>query len=104
MILNKARTCSNACREVADLSRCLSQLNKMESAVVVSVREGHPLSERMVELGFIAGETVSVLHEAPMSRDPIVVECGGMKLALRREEASLVEVTEALGLEGRAKR
>ncbi|MEY2987300.1 MAG: hypothetical protein RJB13_821 [Pseudomonadota bacterium] len=86
--------------EASVLPKYMSQLNKFESAVIVAVREGHPLSERMVELGFIGGETVSVLHEAPLSRDPIVVECGGVRLALRREEASLVEVAEAHVMKG----
>ena len=102
MILISVRTNSTVYGEGAILPKYLNQLNKMETAVIIAVREGHPLSDRIVELGFIAGETVSVLHEAPLSRDPIVVECAGMKLALRREEASLVEVTEALGCEGRA--
>lgn len=81
------------------MSRLLSELRENEAAVVLAVREGHPLSERLVELGFIAGERVSVLHEAPLSRDPIVIECGGMRLALRRVEAALVEIATDDGVE-----
>lgn len=84
------------------MRKYLSELRKMEFAVVVGVREGYPLSERMIELGFVAGETVLVLHEAPLSRDPIVVECSGIKLALRRDEADLVEIRDADVREGAA--
>lgn len=79
----------------------LSELSRGNVATIVSVREGHPLSERLAELGFIAGEVVRVVHEAPISRDPIVVDCGGMLLALRRTEAALVEIESNTHLQDR---
>lgn len=78
----------------------LSELSRGNVATIVSVREGHPLSERLAELGFIAGEIVRVVHEAPVSRDPIVVDCGGMLLALRRTEAALVAIEIDTHLQG----
>lgn len=61
-------------------------------ATVLDVSTGHPLSERLVELGFVAGEAIEIVHEAPLSRDPIVVVCAGTRIALRRDEADLILV------------
>jgi ferrous iron transport protein A len=50
------------------------------------------LTSRLLELGFLEGARVEVLHEAPYSRDPIAIRVRGGVIALRRNEANLVEV------------
>lgn len=75
------------------MTRTLRDVQKNCVVGIVDVVSGHPLSERLVELGFMAGEKIQVIHEAPFSRDPIVVECGGTRIALRRAEAELVLVS-----------
>ncbi|MEY4065432.1 MAG: hypothetical protein RIR26_1640 [Pseudomonadota bacterium] len=74
--------------------KLLKDLKKNSAATILDVRSGHPLSERLLEMGLVAGERVEILHEAPLSRDPIVVFCCGTRLALRRNEAELVTVDE----------
>ncbi len=51
------------------------------------------LERRLMELGFIAGESVDVLAEARPGRDPFVVRVGGTTLALRRREVDSVWVS-----------
>ncbi|NBX16328.1 MAG: ferrous iron transport protein A [Proteobacteria bacterium] len=62
---------------------------------IFDVVEGHPLSNRLVELGLCSGEWVTVVHEAPLSRDPIVLDVSGTRIALRRTEAALIIVDES---------
>lgn len=42
---------------------------------------------RLLEFGFVEGAHVEVLHEGPISGDPIAVRVDGMRIALRRSEA-----------------
>ena len=64
----------------------------------VDVRAGaHGLSAaelecRLLELGFVEGAEVEVLHEGPMGRDPIAVRVNDTTIALRRREAMAVLV------------
>lgn len=48
--------------------------------------------QRLTELGFMVGETVSVLRRGPGGREPIAVQVGDTVFALRRHEASCIQV------------
>lgn len=50
------------------------------------------LLQRLAELGFMAGETVSVLRRGPGGREPIAVQVGDTVFALRRYEAGCIRV------------
>ena len=45
------------------------------------------LESRLIELGFIEGAYVEVLHEGPFGHDPIAVRINNATIALRRREA-----------------
>lgn len=51
------------------------------------------LESRLLELGFVEGAEIEVLHEGPMGRDPIAVRLNDTTIALRRREAMAVFVT-----------
>jgi ferrous iron transport protein A len=51
------------------------------------------LERRLLELGFVEGAAVEVLHEGPLGRDPIAVRLNDSTIALRRREAMAVFVT-----------
>ena len=53
------------------------------------------LERRLLELGFVEGASVEVLHEGAFGRDPMAVRLDDMRVALRRREASAIEVTVA---------
>lgn len=53
------------------------------------------LLQRLAELGFMAGETISVLRRGPGGREPIAVQVGDTVFALRRHEASCIQVRAA---------
>lgn len=50
------------------------------------------LERRLLEFGFVNGETVEILAEARPGRDPFVVRVGNTTLALRRREAQNIWV------------
>ncbi len=50
------------------------------------------LERRLLELGFIEGADVAVLHEGPVGRDPLAVRINGATIALRRREAMAIFV------------
>ncbi len=50
---------------------------------------GHTeLERRLLEMGFVEGAKVRVLHEGFWGRDPIAVQLDDMRVALRRREAA----------------
>ena len=51
------------------------------------------LERRLLELGFVEGATVEILHEGPVGRDPIAVRVNDSTIALRRREAMAVMVS-----------
>jgi ferrous iron transport protein A len=51
------------------------------------------LERRLLELGFVEGAEVEVLHEGPLGRDPIAVRVNDNTIALRRREAMAILVT-----------
>jgi len=61
------------------------------------------LERRLLEIGFVEGATVEILHEGFIRRDPIAVRLDDMCVALRRQEAHaiLVRVWPATGPTGR---
>jgi ferrous iron transport protein A len=50
------------------------------------------LERRLLEIGFVEGAEVEILHEGMIGRDPIGVRLDDMRVALRRREADAVLV------------
>lgn len=51
------------------------------------------LESQLIEMGFVEGARVEILHEGAIGRDPIAVRVSGITIALRRREAQSVVVT-----------
>src|ERR1700704_1666633 len=51
------------------------------------------IESRLLELGFVEGAEIKVLHEGPIGRDPIAVRINQTTIALRRREAMAILVT-----------
>lgn len=69
----------------------LSELNTGERAVIVKVYGHGGFRKRIIEMGFVKGNKVNVILNAPL-KDPIEYEIIGYKVSLRREEAEKIEV------------
>jgi ferrous iron transport protein A len=50
------------------------------------------LEQRLIELGFIEGALIEILHEGFFGRDPIAVRVNDATIALRRREAMAILV------------
>lgn len=70
----------------------LSQCNPGQKLRVIKTQPDQLISQRLMELGFIQGAEVAILHEAPFSKDPIAVMVRGSRIALRKSEAQWIEV------------
>jgi ferrous iron transport protein A len=51
------------------------------------------LERRLLEIGFVEGARVEILHEGLFGRDPIAVKVDDMRVALRRREAEAILIT-----------
>ena len=73
----------------------LTELPNNTPAVVVGVQDvsaGDPIANRLRELGFVAGEPVRITAHGPAGREPLLVQIGYTRFALRRAEASRITV------------
>ncbi|OAF18029.1 MULTISPECIES: FeoA family protein [Bradyrhizobium] len=50
------------------------------------------LESRLIELGFVEGARVEILHEGIVGRDPIAVRVDNITIAVRRREAMAIIV------------
>lgn len=74
----------------------LSDLPLHSSALVESVQELHAndaIARRLMELGFVQGEDVRLVARGPVGGEPLLVQVGFTRFALRRSEASRIVVT-----------
>jgi len=73
----------------------LTDLPRHTSATIreVVARGAHdPIAMRLAELGFVQGEPVRVVARGPVGGDPLLVQIGYTRFALRRAEAARVLV------------
>ena len=77
--------------DVAAKTVSLAQARKGDRGVVVrvgGVMHSDELERRLLEIGFVEGAQISVLHEGPFGRDPIAVKVDDIRVAMRRREAN----------------
>ncbi|WP_058893835.1 FeoA family protein [Herbaspirillum rubrisubalbicans] len=80
----------------------LTELAKGVAAIVDHVTDAHAgdaVAARLRDLGFVRGEPVRIVASAPFGGDPIVVQIGSTRFALRRAEAERVTL-QASDVEG----
>ena len=69
----------------------LSELQTGDKAVIVKVSGHGGFRKRIIEMGFIKGQVVEVLLNAPL-QDPVKYKLMGYEVSLRHDEAKLIEV------------
>ena len=69
----------------------LSDLNTGEHGIIVKVSGHGGFRKRIIEMGFIAGQDVEVLLNAPL-QDPVKYRIMGYEVSLRHDEAAMIEV------------
>ena len=69
----------------------LSELHTDETAYIAKVMGRGSFRKRMGEMGFVRGQKIKVIRNAPL-KDPIEYSIMGYSVSLRRSEAALIEV------------
>ena len=67
-------------------------IRRIDAAATGSALSAPELESRLIELGFVEGARVEVLHEGAVGRDPIAVRVESVTIAVRRREAMAVMV------------
>ncbi len=71
----------------------LSELKTGEHGVIVKVQGHGGFRKRIIEMGFIKGEDVEVLLNAPL-QDPVKYKLMDYEVSLRHQEAEMIEVNK----------
>ena len=73
----------------------LTELARRTPAIVDAVEDrtpNDPIARRLRELGFVAAEEVVVVAAGPLGAEPLLVQVGFTRFALRRVEAARVRL------------
>ena len=76
----------------------LIELARRTPAIVETVEARAPndaIARRLRELGFVAGERVEIVAAGPFGAEPLLVQVGFTRFALRRTEAARVRLQSA---------
>lgn len=76
----------------------MKKLGELEKGAIGTIEKtGGPIEirRRLLEMGFLEGSVVELVHAAPFGGDPIAVKVRGSLIALRRVEANHIEVRES---------
>jgi ferrous iron transport protein A len=79
---------------------CLGHAKRGFSGTIHAVNAGHcasilapaELESRLIEMGFVEGARVEILHEGMFGKDPIAVRVDNATVAIRRREAMAILV------------
>lgn len=71
----------------------LAKLSIGKEAKVTKINGNSAITRRLMEMGVIPGVSVKVIKTAPFG-DPIEVRVRGYSLAMRKNEAETIEVSE----------
>ena len=69
----------------------LSELKTGQQGVIVKVTGHGGFRKRIIEMGFVKGQQVEVLQNAPL-QDPVKYKVMGYEVSLRHQEAEMIEV------------
>ena len=68
-------------------------IGKQANVIGITANAGEDaIARRLLDLGFVAGERVSCVALAPWGGDPMLVQIGFTRFALRRSEAARIRI------------
>ena len=73
----------------------LADLPTGHEAVVSDVHDASPgdvMARRLRDIGFVPGESVRLLTRGPLGGEPLLVQVGFTRFAMRRQEAARVKL------------
>jgi len=70
----------------------VGRIHRLAAGESASALSHDELESRLIELGFVEGARVEILHEGILGRDPIAVRVDNVTIAIRRREAMAIIV------------
>jgi len=70
----------------------VGRIHRLQPSEAASALSHDELESRLIELGFVEGARVEILHEGILGRDPIAVRVDNVTIAIRRREAMAIIV------------
>jgi ferrous iron transport protein A len=70
----------------------VGRIHRLAAGEAASALSHDELESRLIELGFVEGARVEILHEGILGRDPIAVRVDNVTIAIRRREAMAIIV------------
>ena len=70
----------------------VGRIHRLAASEAASALSHDELESRLIELGFVEGARVEILHEGILGRDPIAVRVDNVTIAIRRREAMAIIV------------
>ena len=70
----------------------VGRIRAIEVAGCDSILSSDELESRLVEMGFVEGARVEILHQGLFRKDPIAVRVDNATVAIRRREAMAIMV------------
>jgi ferrous iron transport protein A len=70
----------------------VGRIRAIHTADCASILSPAELENRLIEMGFVEGASVEILHEGMFDKDPIAVRVDNATVAIRRREAMAIMV------------
>ena len=70
----------------------VGRIRAIRTADCASILTPAELESRLIEMGFVEGARVEILHEGMFGKDPIAVRVDNATVAIRRREAMAIMV------------
>ena len=70
----------------------VGKIHRLAAGEATSALSNDELESRLIELGFVEGARVEILHEGILGREPIAVRVDNVTIAIRRREAMAIIV------------
>ncbi len=70
----------------------VGKIQALDTANCSSILPAAELESRLIEMGFVEGASVEILHEGIFGKDPIAVRVDNATVAIRRREAMAILV------------
>lgn len=74
------------------MSLLLSNLPRGKRARIATIEAGDSLTRKLLEMGILEGQELTLLHVGPIRRDPLAIRLNDRIIALRRRDASHIHV------------
>lgn len=78
--------------------RVLADLKEGDEAFIIKIKGKETFRRKVMDMGFVYGAKIKVVHKAPM-KDPVIYSVLGCNISLRNHEAEHIEVVDVADMD-----